>query len=155
MPIKHLVISGGGPNILQLYGGLKYSHIKDVWCIDNIESIYATSAGSIVSLLSLLKIPFNDIDNYLINRPWDTIFNISGHSLLRLLKETGILNFSFKLPDKDHDNEVNAGLFREYTFCVTTSSNISITGTLLRSAYEFLVRSNSKLNTSPYFEKTE
>ena len=94
MPIKHLVISGGGPNILQLYGGLKYSHIKHVWCIDDIESIYATSAGSIVGLLLLLKIPFDDIDNYLINRPWDTIFNISGHSLLQLLKQTGIFNIN-------------------------------------------------------------
>lgn len=94
MPIKHLVISGGGPNILQLYGGLKYSHIKNIWSIDNIESIYATSAGAIVGLLLLLKIPFEDIDNYFINRPWDTIFNISAQHILQLLKQTGIFNIN-------------------------------------------------------------
>ncbi len=94
MPIKHLVISGGGPNILQLYGGLKYLHIKNIWSINDIKSIHATSAGTIIGLLLLLKIPFEDIDNYFINRPWDTIFNISGQHILQLLKTTGIFNIN-------------------------------------------------------------
>ena len=92
MTIKHLVISGGGPNILQIYGGLKYSHIKNIWAIDNIETIHATSAGTMISLLFILKIPFDNIDNYFINRPWDNLFYISPQHFLQLFNKPGIFS---------------------------------------------------------------
>lgn len=95
MTIKHLVISGGGPNILQIYGGLKYANIKNIWTIDNIETIHATSAGTVISLLFMLKIPIEDIDNYFINRPWYNIFHISPQHFLQLFNKTGI--FSIKV----------------------------------------------------------
>ena len=42
MIIKHLVISGGGPAGVLMYGGLKHLHINKVCNLQNIQSIYCT-----------------------------------------------------------------------------------------------------------------
>ena len=76
MPIKHLVISGGGPNILTLYGALKNLNQNDYWTIENIKSIYGTSAGSLIGLFIILNLEWEELDNYLIKRPWNTVFKI-------------------------------------------------------------------------------
>lgn len=94
MTIKYLVISGGGPNILQLYGAYKYLNKKNIWSLENIKSIYATSAGTIISLLLILNISFDDIDNYLINRPWDSIFFITPQNIFKLFNATGLFDKS-------------------------------------------------------------
>ena len=53
--IKHIVISGGGQTFVTFYGILKQANIKKYWNIEDIESIYATSAGSMVGLLIALN----------------------------------------------------------------------------------------------------
>ena len=141
MTIKHLVISGGGPNMLQLYGALKYSNQKDVWSIDNIQSIHATSAGTVVALLFMLKMKFEDIDNYMINRPWDTLFNISAQQLLQLISKTGIFNISalieFLAPllkCKEYSNDITLQElydvtnieFYTYTSCLNSFAGVTI-----------------------------
>ena len=47
MTIKHLVISGGGPIGMAYLGALEYLHDEGFWKLDEIESIYATSIGTI------------------------------------------------------------------------------------------------------------
>lgn len=141
MTIKHLVISGGGPNMLQLYGALKYSNQKDVWSIDNIRSIHATSAGTVVALLFMLKMPFEDIDNYMINRPWDTLFNISPQHILQLISKTGIFNIEALiefvgplLRCKDYSIDITLQElydltnieFYAYTTCLNTFEGVTI-----------------------------
>lgn len=141
MTIKHLVISGGGPNMLQLYGALKYSNQKDVWSIDNIQSIHATSAGAVVALLFMLKMDFEDIDNYMINRPWDTLFHISAQQLLQLITKTGIFNISalteFVAPllkCKEYSNNITLQElydatnieFYTYTSCLNSFEGVTI-----------------------------
>jgi len=141
MTIKHLVISGGGPNILQLYGALKYLHQKNIWSVDNIQSIHATSAGSLVSLLFMLKIEFENIDNYVINRPWDTLFQISAQQLLQLITTTGIFTISalieflaplFKCKEYSIDitlqelYEVSNIEFYTYTSCLNSFEGVTI-----------------------------
>jgi len=64
MTIKHLVIPGGGPVGLKALGALQYLEQNGFWNIADIETIYATSAGAIISvLLTLLNVhgmkPFN------------------------------------------------------------------------------------------------
>lgn len=48
MTIKHIVINGGGPNMWYMYGALKHLHDEKVWQLENIENIYATSAGALL-----------------------------------------------------------------------------------------------------------
>ena len=48
--IKHIVIPGGGGTGFIAYGALKESHNRGIWNIENIESIYGTSAGAIIAI---------------------------------------------------------------------------------------------------------
>ena len=67
MTIKHLVISGGGPNGIKSLGILKELCDNNFWNINDIQTIYATSAGAIIALLLLLKFDIDTISNYILN----------------------------------------------------------------------------------------
>lgn len=74
--IDHIVLSSAGPNGLIQIGIL--SHIIEINLIDpnNLKSIYASSAGSILGLLLCLKIPIQEIIEYFIERPLDKWFKL-------------------------------------------------------------------------------
>ena len=55
MTIYHLVISGGGPLGLRYLGALQYLEKNGYWSLSNIESIYATSIGSIIAVFLCLN----------------------------------------------------------------------------------------------------
>ena len=55
MTIKHLVISGGGPIMIQILGAIQHLEKNEKVDMKNIESIYGTSAGAIVGVLICLK----------------------------------------------------------------------------------------------------
>lgn len=93
--IKSIVISGGGQTILSFYGILKESNIKNYWNINNIQSIYGTSAGAILAIIIALNIEWDILDNYLINRPWYSIFNINTNSILSVYSNFGIFSQDF------------------------------------------------------------
>jgi len=40
MNIKCLVISGGGPTGLLSYGAIKSTHIRKMWTLEELDSIY-------------------------------------------------------------------------------------------------------------------
>ena len=67
MPIKHLVISGGGPDGIKSLGILKELWDQSFWNIKDIQTIYATSAGALVSLLLILDNDIDTIINYVLN----------------------------------------------------------------------------------------
>jgi predicted acylesterase/phospholipase RssA len=90
--IKHIVISGGGTFFCTAYGVLKESNLRGFWKIEDIQSIYGTSAGALTALLLSLKIDWELLDNFLINRPWHKVFNIDIDSLFHSFTECGILN---------------------------------------------------------------
>ena len=52
--IQHIVINGGGPTGWLTYGALKYLFEKNFIHLDNIKSIYGTSAGAILGVIFLL-----------------------------------------------------------------------------------------------------
>ena len=39
MTIKHIVLPGGGPNLLYLYGAIKYLSQNNFWKLENIISL--------------------------------------------------------------------------------------------------------------------
>jgi predicted acylesterase/phospholipase RssA len=98
MPIKHLVISGGGPIMVQILGALQHLENNNFININNIESIYGTSAGAIVGVLMCLKFDWNTINDYIIKRPWHDVFNINPQSIFESYAKKGI--FDIKIIEK-------------------------------------------------------
>ena len=49
--IKNIVISGGGIGGFSFYGAIKQLNINDVWNINNIQNIFGTSIGSIITVM--------------------------------------------------------------------------------------------------------
>lgn len=95
MNIKHLVLPGGGSNFFTFYGIVKQLHIENIWKYDTLSSIHCTSSGSILAFIILLKMDWNIIDNYIINRPWDTVYTITPEMCLDIFQSKGFVNIDF------------------------------------------------------------
>jgi predicted acylesterase/phospholipase RssA len=92
--IKHLIISGGGPTIIQTLGSLHYLYENEFIKVDNIESIYATSAGAIIAVLLCLRFEWQTIFDYIIMRPWNEVFPINVSSIVDTYVNKGIFNIT-------------------------------------------------------------
>lgn len=79
-PIKHLVISSGGPAGHMMYSILRTLNLKGVWDAKDIKSIYGSSIGSFIAIIIALRYEWEVMDDYLIKRPWDKIFVSSSSS---------------------------------------------------------------------------
>ena len=79
-PIKHLVISSGGPAGHMMYSILRTLNLKGVWDTKNITSIYGSSIGSFVAIIIALRYEWEVMDDYLIKRPWEKIYVSSSSS---------------------------------------------------------------------------
>jgi len=90
MTIKHLVISGGGPMGFQFIGCLQYLNEHNFWSIENIESIYATSIGTIISIFIALRYDWETINKYIIERPWKEIFILTGKQIFEAYYNKGL-----------------------------------------------------------------
>jgi NTE family protein len=92
MCIKHLVIPGGGPTGIKAIGALQYLEQKGYWNINDIETIYATSAGAIISILLCLKFDWETINDYIIKRPWNDAFKVSVNQIFEAYSKKGIFD---------------------------------------------------------------
>jgi len=90
--IKHLVISGGGSNGIQTIGVLQHLEINNFWNINNIETIYATSSGSIISILIALKFDWDMINEYIISRPWHETYQITAEMIFNSYLKKGLFD---------------------------------------------------------------
>ena len=90
--IKHLVCSGGGLNGFVFYSVFKEAHKRNIWNLQNIETYYGTSVGTIVGALMLLANSWEDIDDYLIHRPWEHVFKFDLPILFESVDRRGIYN---------------------------------------------------------------
>lgn len=86
--IEHLVLSGAGTNGLMQLGLLNHLLENDIFSLSNLKSIYATSAGAIISILLLIGVSITEIKDYIIHRPWEKFFNLD-------LQEKGIFQSSY------------------------------------------------------------
>jgi NTE family protein len=94
MPIKHLVISGGGPTLVQALGAIQYVEQQKFIDISNIETIYGTSAGAILGTLICLKFDWDTINDYIIKRPWHEVFPINVQKIFEAYTKKGIFDIS-------------------------------------------------------------
>jgi len=90
--IKHIVISGGGIAGFSFYGALRESNKKQIWDIDNIESIHGTSVGAIIAVFIILNYEWDILDEYIIKRPWHHLYKFNMYSLLDSINTRGIFD---------------------------------------------------------------
>ena len=95
MTIKTLVLSGGAYKGFYTIGALK--HLSDVgfYNINTIEKIYGTSVGSILGALLCLKLKWDDMIEYAINKPWEKSFKFSIETLLNTISKKGFIQREF------------------------------------------------------------
>jgi NTE family protein len=92
MSIKHLVISGGGPLGLRYLGALEKLEQDGFWKVENIDSIYATSIGSIIGAFICLKYDWNTLNQYIIERPWKDVFKVNAKQLFDSYYNKGLFD---------------------------------------------------------------
>lgn len=102
--IKHIAISGGSLSAWGKIGALRKSHEDGFWNIQDIESIYGTSMGSILAtFLSLLKsTPYTQkyiyhwdmLEDYFVKRPWHHLFKMDLTNILHSFQNRGIYDIS-------------------------------------------------------------
>lgn len=91
--IRHLVLSGGGEIGICFFGALKSSSQAGFWRIDDIKTIYATSAGSLFGTVTALTqfVSWEMLDVFFEKRPWDQVFDVNVDCVLRSVANCGIL----------------------------------------------------------------
>jgi NTE family protein len=122
MTIKHIVISGGGPLGFRYLGALEKLEKEDFWKVDNIESIYATSIGSIVAVFIGLKYDWETLNKYLIERPWHDSIKVNAKQIFESYYNKGLFDIKiaeiiFKplLEAKDLNINITLKEFYEYS----------------------------------------
>jgi hypothetical protein len=92
MTIKHLIISGGGPLGIRFLSALETLNIENYWNIEDIESIYGTSIGSVLGAMLCLKYDWETLDNYIINRPWHDSIKVTPKQLFESYYNKGLFD---------------------------------------------------------------
>jgi predicted acylesterase/phospholipase RssA len=141
MTIKHLVIAGGGPIGLCFLGALQYLNEKSVWSMENIESIYATSIGTIIAAFICLNYEKEVLNKYIIDRPWSDAFKVTGKQIFEAYNKKGLFDtklaeiiFSPLLKAKDLSLNITLKEFYEfskidfhlYTFELTSFQTVDL-----------------------------
>ena len=98
MTIKHLVISGGGPIMIQILSAVQELERNEYLNIQNIESIYGTSAGAIIGVMLSLGFDWETLNDYIIKRPWQDVFPVKVQNILDAYTKKGI--FDIKTVEK-------------------------------------------------------
>jgi predicted acylesterase/phospholipase RssA len=120
--IKHLVMSGGGPSMIQTLGSIQHLEENKFIDIKNIETIYGTSAGAIIGVLICLKYDWVTIHDYIIKRPWQDVFPIKVQNIFDAYTKKGIFDIKtiekcFKplFNGKDLSMNINLREFYDYS----------------------------------------
>ena len=88
--IKHLVLSGGGPSLMQTLGAIQ--ELDDVIDLNSIQSIYGTSAGAILGVMLCLRFDWATLNDYILLRPWHEAFPVKLHNILDAYSKRGMFD---------------------------------------------------------------
>lgn len=90
-----MVIGAGGHNIIRMIGCIEKlintNHLK----LKDIEHIYATSAGAVISAYLCLDLDWNILSSYLMNKPWGKRYENTPSTLLSAFHDLGIFGNEF------------------------------------------------------------
>ena len=92
--IKHMVLSGGGALGFAFYGTLRESHLRGIWKHEDIETIYATSVGTIMAVTISLGYDWNILDDFFVKRPWQHVFKFQLPMAWNIISKQGIFDQS-------------------------------------------------------------
>lgn len=92
MTIKHLVISGGGPIMIQILSAIQELETNKYLNMSDIETIYGTSAGAILAVMFSLNFDWQTLNDYIIKRPWQDVFSIKVQNILDAYSKKGIFD---------------------------------------------------------------
>ena len=95
MPIKHIVLSGGGPTGFITYGAACYLSKCNFWKLEDIKSIYGCSVGAYIGIVLSLGYDWEWLDDYFIKRPWEKVIGITPTTLIDSLCKKGIIGEKF------------------------------------------------------------
>ena len=63
---------------------LRECHNRKLWKLEDIETIYGTSVGSIIAVILALDYDWDTLDDYLIKRPWNNVFNLMAKDIFKI-----------------------------------------------------------------------
>lgn len=129
MTIKNIVLSSGAYKGFYTIGVLKHLLDKKFFNIEDIENIYGSSVGSIICVCLCLKLDWDDIVEYTINRPWHKNITINAQMLIDMFAQKGYFN-------RDFFTNMFSGLFHNAKLSKTIT---------FKELYEF-----SKINLNIY-----
>ena len=92
MSIKHLVICGGGPLGFSFLGAIEKLNEEKFLEMENIESIYGTSIGSIIGAFICLKYDWETLTKYVIERPWHDAIKVTAKQIFDSYYNKGLFN---------------------------------------------------------------
>jgi len=72
-----IVINGGGANIFKSYGALKQSNLSGIWSHESVQSYHGTSAGGMMSVFMALQYSWEELDDFMVKRPWQNVFKFN------------------------------------------------------------------------------
>ena len=120
--IKHLSISGGATWGIHALGMMIHAIQTGFVDMKEIQSVYATSVGTVVSAMLLLNIDFDVLTNYLIKRPWHRIYTLNINTIVDSYQKKGMFDrklleelFSSLLKSVDLSTNITLQQFYEYT----------------------------------------
>lgn len=91
--MKYIVLCGGGPNCFSQLVMIKTLMDKDIIQYDKIEKIYGTSGGTIMGAFIALKLPLDEIIEYIIERPWNKMIKFDMDSLFNFNEKKGFYDY--------------------------------------------------------------
>jgi len=92
--IRHLVISGGGVYGFSCFGAIREYCRLGLLEINNIDSIYATSVGTMIGVFIALKYDMGEVEEYLVKRPWNRVFPFTLPTIMSAVERRGIFDQS-------------------------------------------------------------
>ena len=95
MPIKHIVLSGGGPTGFITYGAASYLAKCNFWKLEDINSIYGCSVGAYIVVVLSLGYEWEWLDDYFIKRPWEKVIGITPITIIDSFNKKGIIGEKF------------------------------------------------------------
>lgn len=95
MKIRHLVISSGGVDGIIIYGAVKSIMNANYFTVGELETIHAVSAGALISVMILLGYSTEDMDDYIVKRPWHKAMKDTEFNLTDLLARKGLIDSKY------------------------------------------------------------
>lgn len=93
--IKHIVISGGSAWGFCAFGMLHEAISTGFLNMNDIQTMYLTSAGSIIGTIMAFDIHIDILKDYFIKRPWESVCKKHRSSFLEIYENKGVICRSF------------------------------------------------------------